>query len=77
MTTFTRRRIERLVMRIQSAFLDNPMLSLTLPDATRRFGVDEITCAGVLGALVDARVVTTLDGVYRRNFPRSAVRPAA
>jgi hypothetical protein len=75
--TSTRSRIERLVILMQSAFLDNPMLSLTLPAAQRRFGVDNITCAGVLGALVDARVLTERDGVYRRNFPRPEVRPAA
>jgi hypothetical protein len=75
--TSIRSRIENLVTQMQSAFLDNPMLSLTLPAAQRRFGVDEITCAGVLGALVDARVLTKREGVYRRNFPRPAVRPAA
>jgi hypothetical protein len=73
----TRNRIENLLMQIQSAFLESPMLSLTLPQAQRRFGVDEVTCAGVLGALVDARVLTMHEGVYRRNFPRPAVRPAA
>jgi hypothetical protein len=75
--TTTRSRIENLVMRMQSAFFDNPMLSLTIPAAQRRFGVDEVTCAGVLGALVDARVLSKREGVYRRNFPRPAVRPAA
>jgi hypothetical protein len=75
--TLTRRRIETLVMQVQSAFLENPMLSLTLPAAQRRFGVDEVTGAGVLGTLVDARVLTRREGVYRRNFPRPALRPAA
>lgn len=75
--TLTRRFIESLVMQMQTAFLENPMLSLTLPAAHRRFGVDEVTCAGVLGALVDARVLVKHDGVYRRNFPPPAVRPAA
>ena len=73
----TRSRIESLVMQMQSAFLDNPMLSLTAPGAERRFGVDEVTCAGVLGALVDARVLSKREGVYRRNFPPPALRPAA
>jgi hypothetical protein len=77
MMTSTRRRIESLVMQMQSAFLENPLLSLTLPAARRRFGVDEITCAGVLGALVDAGVLTKREGVYRRHFPRPALRPAA
>jgi hypothetical protein len=75
--TWNRRRVERLVMQIQNAFLENPTLSLTLPAAQRRFGVDEVTCAGVLSALVDARVLTRREGVYQRNVPRPAVRPAA
>ena len=73
----TRRRIESLVMQIQSAFLEDANLSLTLSSARRRFGVDAFVGAGVLGALVDARVPTHQDGVYRRNVPRPAVRPAA
>ena len=77
MTISTRSRIESLVMEVQSAFLGNPMLSLTLPAAERRFGLDEVTCAGVLAALVDAQVLTRHNGVYRRQFPRLAVRRAA
>ena len=75
--TPTRGLIESLVMQIQTGFLENPMLSLTLPAALRRFGMDEVTCAGLLGALVDAQVLTTRDGVYQRYVPRPAVRPAA
>src|SRR6187401_2587739 len=44
--TATRERIEDLVVRIQSAFLDNPTLALTQPAAEKRFGIDEVTCAG-------------------------------
>jgi hypothetical protein len=73
--TPTHSQIETLVMQMQSAFLDDPTLALTLGAARRRFGVDEITCAGVLDALVDARVLTRRAGVYRRSFP--AMRPAA
>lgn len=62
---------------MQSAFLDNPMLSLTRSAAQRQFGIDEITCAGVLGALVDARVLTERKGIYQRNVPQPAARPAA
>ena len=47
------------------AFLENPTLSLTLPAAQRRFGADEVTCAGVLGALVDAGVLTEREGRHR------------
>jgi len=75
--TPTRDRIESLVMQIQTAFLENPMLSLTLPAAQRRFGMDEVTCAGLLGALLDAQVLTKRDDVYQRYVPRPAVRPAA
>jgi hypothetical protein len=53
------------------------MLSLTLPAAQRRFGLDGVTCAGVLGALVEARVLTEREGAYRRYVPRPAVRRAA
>ena len=77
MTTWTRSRIESLVTLMQSAFLDHPTLSLTRSAARRRFGVDDITCAGVLDALVDAGVLARRAGVYRRHFPRPAARPAA
>jgi hypothetical protein len=69
-------RIEDLVLRIQSNFLENPMLALTLVAAEKRFGVDAATCAAVLGALVDARVLTERGGAYRRYFPRPARRAA-
>ena len=75
--TATRDRIENLVMRIQTDYLEHPTLTLTLPAAQARFGVDEVTCAGVLGALVDARVLTQRDGAYSRYFPRLAGRRAA
>lgn len=74
--TATRDRIEDLVLRIQSDFLDHPALALTQPAAAKRFGIDEITCAGVLGALEEARVLTRREGAYRRYFPRLAVRRA-
>ena len=64
-------------MQIQSAFLEDDALSLTLSAARRRFGIDAFVGAGVLGALVDARVLTRQEGAYRRCVPRPAVRPAA
>ena len=70
--TLTRSHIESLVMRIQTAFLECPTLSLTLPAAQRWFGADEVRCAGVLGALVDAQVLTERNGVYRRHLPQAA-----
>ena len=75
--TATCSRIENLVVRIQSDFLDNPTLALTLPAAEKRFGIDEVECAGVLGALVDARVLTERKGAYRRYFPSRATRRAS
>src|SRR5688572_33216085 len=75
--TATRERIEHLVVRVQSAFLDNPTLGLTLPAAEKRFGIDQVACAGVLGALVEARVLTEREGAYRRYFPPQAGRRAA
>jgi hypothetical protein len=65
--------IEKLVTRIQSEFLDTPSLRLTLPQATRRFAIDRISCEAVLGALVDAGVLARSEGgTYTRFFPRLA-----
>jgi len=75
--TATRDRIEHLVVKIQSDFLENPALTLTLPAAEQRFGIDEGACAGVLGALVDARVLTERDGAYCRYFPTRDAQRAA
>lgn len=66
----TTHRIEDLVMRIEGEFLDTPGLMLTVADAQRRFGLDEITCEAVLDALVDSVVLfKTRDRVYGRFFP--------
>jgi len=75
--TAMRDRIEHLVMRIQTDYLEHPTLALTLPAAQTRFGLDAVTCAGVLGALVDARVLTKGVGAYSRYFPRLDGRRAA
>ena len=65
-----RERIEQLLMRIEGEFLDTPGLMLTLPQAERRFGVDEITCEAILEALVDAKVLFKTRGrVYGRLMP--------
>ncbi len=64
------RQIADLVMRIEGEFLEAPGLKLTVHEAERRFGIDEITCEAVLDALVDAAVlVRTRDRVYGRRFP--------
>jgi hypothetical protein len=75
--TTTRDQIESLVVRVQSEFLDEATLALTLSAAAQRFGIDEVAGAGVLGALVDAGVLTEHDGTYRRHVPALATRPAA
>jgi hypothetical protein len=65
-----RRRIEDLLVRIESEFLATPELRLTVSEAQRRFEADEITCEAVLEALVDAAVLfKTPDRVYGRLFP--------
>ena len=72
-TNGKRRRLEHLVSRIEGEFLETPELKLTVPEAQRRFGVDEITCEAVLDALVDGAVLfKTRDRVYGRFFPHIA-----
>ena len=69
----TRRRIEDLLTRIEGEFLATPGLRLTVHEAERRFGADEITCQAILDALVDSAVLfKTLDRVYGRLFPHAA-----
>ena len=75
--TMTETQIGKMVVRVQSKFLDDPALCLTLRQAQKRFGFDPTTCAGVLGALVDARVLTHLEGTYRRYFPPPVAQNAA
>jgi hypothetical protein len=73
----TRDCIENLLIRIQNDFLDRPTLALTSPEAQKRFGIDERTCAGVFDALVDARVLAVHEGTYRKSFHRFNARRAA
>jgi hypothetical protein len=66
----TKRQIEDLVMRIEGEFLETSGLLLTVAEAQRRFGMDEITCEAVLDALVDSAVLfKTSDRVYGRLYP--------
>lgn len=63
--------IQALVLRVQNQFLENPVLNLTLPQAQQRFGIDRITCEAILGALLDAGVLSkTPEGTYVRCTPR-------
>jgi hypothetical protein len=75
--TPTRGWIENLVLRIQTDYHEHPALTLTLPAAQTRFGLDEVTCAGVLRAMVEAGVLTQRARGYSRYFPRLAGRRAA
>lgn len=75
--TASRSRIENLILRIQNDFLRDPALALNKTMAQRRFDIDDVTCAGVLGALVAAGVLTEHDETYRRYFPQAAKRRAA
>ena len=72
-----REHIAHLVMRIQNDFLDHPTLALTLDEAQERFDVDEVACAGVLGALVEAQVLAQHQGAYRMNHGGQAPGKAA
>ena len=65
--------IERLLMDIQEAFLDDPALTLTVTQAQRRFGADAAACEAILATLLDAGVLAQApDGAYRRFVPRPA-----
>jgi hypothetical protein len=71
--TFTAPAIGSLVLRTQDLFVHAPTTPLTLPQVARRLGLDACTSAAVLGALVDAHVLTrTPAGAYLRYFPRQA-----
>ena len=64
-------RLEVLVMRVQRVFLETPTLRMTMPQAGRRFGIDNATCEAVLGVLVDAKVLArSQEGTYTRLLPR-------
>jgi hypothetical protein len=63
--------IGSLVVRVQSAFLDAPWLTLSAKDVQRRFAAEEIACEAVLAVLADAGVLTqSPDGTYARRIPR-------
>lgn len=72
--TNARGRIGQLLLRVYSEFLDVPTLKLTPANAQDRFGIDEMTSRAVLGALVDAGVLTrTAEGAYVRDSPLKRV----
>lgn len=72
--------ISELLFTIARTFHEEPGLELTLAGAERRFGIDGVTCEGLLSALVDTeylvrhrthgeirfRTRTPADAVHRR-----------
>ena len=68
--TPTRGWTENMMMRIQTAFLDMPALTLTPLEAARRFGLDLRIGEAFLSALAEAGVlVKEPDGAYARLIP--------
>ena len=60
--------IRELKRRVRAEYAEMPGLSVTLPQAQRLWGLDEPTCAAVLGALVKRRVLRrTAEGRYVRG----------
>lgn len=72
------RQIGALVLRIQGEFLKAPGVALTLPQAQRRFGVDNAACQAILEMLVDAAVLAKMpSGAYVRQLGPAMAPPSA
>jgi hypothetical protein len=68
--TANRKEIEKLLMRIQSEFLNTPSLRLTVKQVQGRCTGDLVLCQALLNVLVDARVIAkSPEGTYARYFP--------
>ena len=66
--TYKTRAIGDLLLRVEGEYREMPGLSLTVPQAERLWGLDAITCASVLTALIERRVLTrTASGAYLRR----------
>jgi DNA-binding IclR family transcriptional regulator len=57
-------RSSALISRIHGQFIEMPGLSLTLPQASRLFGLPEATCLRLLIRLIDSGALRVLDGRY-------------
>ncbi len=58
---------EEVLRRVQGEFLEMPGLRLTEPQARRLWGLDGISCAALLSALVDAKFLfRTKEGAFMR-----------
>ena len=66
---------ETIVRRIRSEFVEMPGLSLTLTQAQRLFGLDQVLCDAVLRTLVDTGfLLQTQRGTFMRYDAGSPVR---
>jgi hypothetical protein len=60
--------IGELLLRVEGEYREMPGLSLTVSQAERLWGLDASTCASVLTALIERRVLTrTTSGAYLRR----------
>jgi hypothetical protein len=67
MTPELGRATDEVLRRVQGEFLEMPGLRLTEPQARRLWGLDQASCAALLGALVDANFLfQTRDGAFMR-----------
>ena len=65
---YTTAAIGELLLRVEGEYREMPGLSLTVPQAERLWGLDASTCASVLTALIERRVLTrTASGAYLRR----------
>jgi hypothetical protein len=61
------RETDEVLRRVQGEFLEMPGLRLTEAQARRLWGLDEVSCGALLGALVDAKFLfRTRDGAFMR-----------
>ena len=65
---YTTGAIGELLLRVEGEYREMPGLSLTVPQAERLWGLDASTCASVLTALIERRVLTrTASKAYLRR----------
>jgi hypothetical protein len=55
---------QQLCARVCNEFMEMPGLRLTLPQAARLFNLDRERCARVLDTLIDAGILSNIDGVF-------------
>jgi hypothetical protein len=79
MPTQPLRETDEVLRRVQGEYLEMPGLRLTEAQARRLWGLDEVSCGALLGALVDAKFLfRTRDGAFMRiehAVPAKATSP--